>query len=87
MYDSDDLETRWPWIVGRLVLGGMLVVVVYVLSMGPAYWLEIHHPDYPRTLDTLYAPVDWARRYPPVESVFWPYLRWWIKLPSGKEKR
>jgi len=59
-----------------------LVLLAYLLSVGPFYWLMVHHmPPEPllRALLVIYAPVDWlADNSESFESALAWYLELWV---------
>jgi hypothetical protein len=62
-----------------LVFAGVLVVllpVAYVLSDGPAIWLEIHGYIHPNAYETFYAPLIWACGWSPFEEALVWYESW-----------
>jgi hypothetical protein len=55
------------------------IVLLYPLSMGPAYWCQKHHSSpTPAQMKSFYAPVIWlADTAPPLENLLEVYLRLW----------
>jgi hypothetical protein len=67
---------------GSIVLWIVVVLVMYVLSIGPAAWLNYHtkwavDPE----LSVIYAPLMWAKNTP-----LEPILEWWVNkwVPDKK---
>ena len=84
MTDPDELETRWPQVVGRFVLWGMLGVVLYFLSIGPLYFLMgCRWRAVDGALWQIYAPL----RHADLERYLGPYKIWWARLPGGVYER
>jgi hypothetical protein len=59
---------------------GLLVVALYVLSVGPWYWLAMHG-YIPLGSDQMYLPL-WraAQSWPPADAVLQSYLGWWVPV-------
>ena len=51
--------------VEKLALGLVVLLVIYVLSIGPIYGVMVMNPEgkYNHFFDSLYAPVLWASRH------------------------
>ena len=49
-------RSAWAWIVGML-----LTVVLYVLSIGPSFWLVLRNPGALKPYRAIYLPIRWAR--------------------------
>jgi hypothetical protein len=66
------------WGVGSYLLWATVVLVVYVLSIGPAAWLheKTTNATLKTTLELLYAPVVSLIKDTPLR----PAGEWWIKL-------
>jgi hypothetical protein len=70
---SDDRKPVWPWIVALL----MGLPVVYVLSIGPAWWIYEHSKSQiiGRCYYSFYAPIGWC--WP---AQMQPVLDWYLGL-------
>lgn len=75
---------RWMKAVGALVLA----IVLYVLSVGPAYYLAAKcrtviemNTDVSlfAMLGVIYRPLEWLAEGPPMRKPFLAYMRWWLK--------
>jgi hypothetical protein len=89
-YDSPMRETlrhvkgRGGWAV--LAFGLVLAPILYVLSIGPAYWLVWHGTISEETALTAYAPIEWvADRSTPIERLLTIYIRLWVPLPPNSQ--
>ena len=88
MTDSDELELRWPFVAARFVWWGILAAALYLLSIGPAYWL-LPGRSTAATQWTLrfYAPVHRLSEVAQLSEVLSPYCTWWAELPGGTVER
>ena len=80
---DDPKKRRWTW-SWWTALGPLLVVVLYVLSAGPAWWVCIEYENYPaaewrfNVRNFVYAPLTWAcERSETCSSLSGSYLGWW----------
>jgi len=67
--------------VGCLIMGaaGFLLLVLYVLGMGPAAWLSLRSPFWERPLGILYAPLAYlSNHFGPAHRVITWYINLWI---------
>ena len=57
-------------------------VLIYFLSLGPAIWLHRHtqNSGTRKTIETVYAPLEWAARKRGIGKVIEAYANWWWKL-------
>ena len=70
----------WTWIVGTL-----LTLVLYVLSIGPTAWLVVksESAELASAWDLTYRPVTWGGgKSEAVGSVLWWYLALWVDVVS-----
>jgi hypothetical protein len=83
---SDEPErkkVRWTIRIEFVVVA----LLLYVLSMGPVYWIEWKLPASRSTMEavdaTVYKPVWWtARRCQPFEQFLFRYVAFWGRLAS-----
>jgi hypothetical protein len=68
-----------------------LLVLAYVLSMGPVLWTMNRHmmrtgEPYPESammrVNAFYAPVTWLHNHTQLHAPLETYLSWWLR-PSG----
>ncbi len=78
------LRSIWTWIVGTLLL-----VTLYLLSMGPAYWMANHEKLPFAVCRTLYAPVwECTRRSDWLDDITCRYLQVWnVNARSRRQQR
>ncbi|MES2657879.1 MAG: hypothetical protein V4689_04635 [Verrucomicrobiota bacterium] len=62
---------------GGWLMAVVVLLVVYVLSIGPAARWTIAHPGPNVVLWKFYAPVTWAMRHTPLGKPLGDYVRWW----------
>jgi hypothetical protein len=74
MTDKPDGTRRWTW---PCVL--VSLPMIYVLSLGPAYWLVAHYPAW-GVITPLYAALQRLLSYWPAadQAMFW-YLGFWVE--------
>jgi hypothetical protein len=65
------------------ILRPAVVVILYVLSFGPAERFRLKSAStFPRMgilIDVFYSPIMWAYfRVPPFQEAFDVYMRWWV---------
>ena len=74
--DSENHPTlRSRLLTGCAGLVGMLVL--YVLSVGPVFYVAARFDLYSRALNTFYAPLFWFTNYPPARRPIMAYSTWW----------
>lgn len=82
MTEPDELEMRWPRVVARYLLWGMLAVVLYVLSIGPAVRLADRLPVLGLALEWFYKPLAAVSYLGGQPTWLDTYLEWW-GVPLG----
>src|ERR1043166_5505858 len=82
---SDQLEDSSGRGLLSWILWLPLAVLIYFLSVGPAIWVYEHtkNPGARKSIETFYAPLEWAARKPVVGRVIEAYARCWHGL--GKQ--
>ena len=58
----------------------LAVVVLYALSVGPAYYLALKLGRNPIALDRFYVPLSWATKGTPLEKPIDAYVDLWLRL-------
>jgi hypothetical protein len=88
MTDSDAIELRLPHVAARFLLWGILASAIYLLSIGPAYWLLLGRSTFAseRAL-RVYTPVYRLAEMAPISDLFGSYCTWWAELPGGAIER
>jgi hypothetical protein len=72
---TDNQRKRGPWL-GCLSIGMLLALPVYVLSIGPYFWL-FRHGYIPTWTGVFYAPIAALTR---PNSPLRPLLEWYLRL-------
>ena len=86
MDDDAPHQMRWPGVVVRLVGYAALAVVLYVLSIGPIYYVLAWRSErLNRMLDGAYAPFTWLNYNTNLSMS--GYYEWWYYLPGGAAER
>ena len=63
----------------------MLAPVLYVASVGPAYWVVASGRAEPEQFRGFYAPLNWAmNRAPILREAVVSYSKWWKPAPRGR---
>jgi len=71
-----------PWAVAIILL--LAVIVLYILSTGPAVWLRDHGVITQEQLLTAYAPIAWLdQNVPFFRQALEAYLGLWAKPPPA----
>ncbi len=80
------MDSEKPHTIGsiatRIVFTVIGLLLLYVLSIGPAWYLGVH---FHRTNLFLkpYLPLHWATDGTPLRPAFNAYIDWWNNLPGG----
>ena len=64
-------------LLGRVAATLLALLVMYVLSVGPAVCVAIKLEFSFRAVDHFYAPLLWATEAPPLQQLRYDYVRWW----------
>jgi hypothetical protein len=76
---------------GRIAVAVVLLPVLYVLSIGPAFYCHVHftiHSDSTSAISTrvfpiLYSPGIRLMSQTPLRQLYEAYLTWWVSLPPN----
>ena len=79
MTGHDDLEFRWPRVLARGVLYGILAVMLYVLSFGPSVYVCAGVSDRNRPF---YLPLMLLAKKTGMAPALGAYMHWWLDLPG-----
>ncbi|MES2657880.1 MAG: hypothetical protein V4689_04640 [Verrucomicrobiota bacterium] len=74
--DQDEKKARNA---GGWLIVGLLLAVVYVLSIGPATRWAMKHSHSDEALLTYYPPVYWLWSNTPLREPIDRYVRWWCR--------
>jgi len=78
MPDTDSQRERSPAVAITIAVVLLLLPVGYVLSIGPAAWLQQHGVDSGNQfLGPIYAPIQRLAEH---SQVFCDFMRWWLSL-------
>ena len=64
-------------LLGRVAATLLALLVMYVLSVGPAVCVALKLGFKFRAVDRFYAPLLWATEDPPLRQLRDEYVRWW----------
>ena len=88
------MDSEKPHTIGsiatRIVCTIIGLVLLYVLSIGPARYVWERSVRSHRMIEKLYAPLDWALANTPLYPPLRAYSDWWALLagpPSGEHRR
>ena len=78
MEERDEKRGGWGFAIG-LILLVLALLTLYVLSSGPATWLNMHGYISAETVKTIYDPLSWACLHckPLQEAIAWYIDRFW----------
>ena len=61
----------------------LALVVMYVLSAGPAEYFAVKFKPDSKVLTYMYAPLDWVTTDPPLQQPYIEYILWWARLAES----
>ena len=72
-------------LLGRVAATLLALLVLYVLSTGPAIYVAFKLRLDAKVVHRFYAPFVWAIKDTPLEKPFVRYNAWWLRLAVGHQ--
>lgn len=77
MTERADQKSGW----GRVFVFAPLLLIMYVLSIGPVVWMCVVLEAEPAFLEVVYAPIFFVLvRSETLETIYFHYINWWVGL-------
>ncbi len=79
---SKAVQQQWSWSreIRKRLMATMIVLAVYVLSIGPMFWswYESKYLGGSPLVAAIYEPLLWTTEYPLIRHILNAYIDWWI---------